>query len=159
MKSACYLLLLMSLLYSCRQKSESGQEAEGTTPDSLAVSPQKTGHYWWSANLDKGTRISMDSVESIPRDSLTSSYILNRMFQLYPEIRVDSVKQYHDTLLVKIPDSRYLTSQMGSTGAYAYLAELTYNLTEVPGTSFVTILFKAGDHASPDTYSRSDFNK
>ena len=46
---------------------------------------------------------------------------------------------------------------MGSSGSQAYLAEVTYNLTELNGINFVQIRFKEGIHASPDTYKRTDF--
>lgn len=156
------LLLLWALgcitcFISCRG---GGEEKEKPTPyvkDSLPNPAPTAGHFWWEAQLNMGPHMVMNQKDEIPADSLNIGYMLARMNNYYPDIQVQAIKQYHDTLAVKIPKSQYLTEQMGSSGAQAYLAELTYNLTEVPGIQYVTIIFKAGDHASPDTYERKDF--
>lgn len=46
---------------------------------------------------------------------------------------------------------------MGTTGAQAYLAELTYSMTEVPTVKYVNFDFQEGDHASPGVYQKIDF--
>ncbi len=48
---------------------------------------------------------------------------------------------------------------MGSSGAETYLAEVTFNLTEINGINFIDIQFPEGDHASPGIYSRTDFGQ
>jgi len=75
----------------------------------------------------------------------------------YPEIILHFTKTSNDTLFVKISNSTFLTQQMGSSGPEVYLADVTYNLTEISGINYVAIIFKAGDHASPGVYSRTDF--
>lgn len=47
---------------------------------------------------------------------------------------------------------------MGSSGAEAYLAAVTYNMSELKGVTYVDIRFKEGIiYASPGTYTRTDF--
>jgi hypothetical protein len=76
---------------------------------------------------------------------------------MYPEIPLTLNKISHDSIFIKINNSKYLSQQMGSSGPEAYFAEVTYNLTEIPGINFVDFNFKEGDHAAPATYSRTDF--
>lgn len=59
-----------------------------------------------------------------------------------------------DTLYVKIKESTFLTQQMGSAGADAYLSVATYTLTESKNVNYVHFDFEEGDHAIPGTYSR-----
>jgi hypothetical protein len=77
--------------------------------------------------------------------------------EMYPDIPITVNKISHDSIFIKIGNSKYLTQQMGSSGPEAYFAELTYNLTEVPGINYVDFNFKEGQHAAPATYSRTDF--
>ena len=75
----------------------------------------------------------------------------------YRDIKLDLVKAGTDTLEVKIDEASTLTQGMGSTGAEAYLAELTYSFTELKGVKAVKIDFEEGDHAMPGVYTRDDF--
>ena len=75
----------------------------------------------------------------------------------YPEVVLRLIKISGDTVFVKIPKSDYLARQMGTSGSEAYLAEATYNLTEIKDIDFVDFKFKEGDHAQPGTFSRTDF--
>lgn len=76
---------------------------------------------------------------------------------LYPEVELQFKKISGDTLYVKIPESNYLTQQMGTTGAEMYMANATFNLTELPGIKYVNFDFNEGDHAAPATLSRGNF--
>lgn len=157
MKKFTPIILLVGLLFSLVQCSgDADKEKEETPPAPVVESPVQKA-VSWSADFTKEGKLFLKAGAAIPPDSLNTNYILNFLNSTYPDIRMEPVSQYHDTLVVKIPNSRYLTQQMGSSGAQTYLAEATYNLTEIPGIKHITILFKAGDHASPDTYSRSDF--
>ena len=152
------LFVCLNAWLSCHSNNDE-EKVVAPLKDSLPNPSLETAHYWWEASLNDGPRMEMKQQGLLSPDSLTVSYVLSRMNAAYPEIEVLPVNQYHDTMAVKIPKSMYLTEQIGSSGAQAYLAELTFNLTEVPGIHFVTILFKAGDHASPDTYERKDFEQ
>lgn len=67
------------------------------------------------------------------------------------------VKTSNDTLYVRVPNSDYLTRQMGTLGAHAYMATATYTLTEAEGIHHVHFDFEEGDHAAPGTYNRKSF--
>ena len=79
--------------------------------------------------------------------------------QNFPDIHLDLVKVSHDTIYVKIPDSKRLTEEIGNTGADNYLASATFTLTELKNIKYVNIDLKAGDHAEPGVYSRADFKE
>jgi hypothetical protein len=161
MKSSVVLFLLANLFFSC-QSNRSGKG--DVVPDSPRVKTsadtttiKSDSHYLWSAELLPGEGLVVKKSNPISRDSLTADNILQVLNVMYPKIPVQFVRTVNDTLYVRILNSTYLTQKIGSSGAQAYLAELTYNLTEVPGINYVDVRFKAGDHASPATYTRTDF--
>lgn len=73
-------------------------------------------------------------------------------------VNLELVRSSKDTVFVRIFDANNLTQRMGTTGAFGYLAETTYSLTEIPHINFVHFDFKEGDHASPGLYQRTDFD-
>lgn len=75
------------------------------------------------------------------------------------KVVLDLVREGMDTVFVKIDDAAYLTQQMGSSSAYGYMAVVTYTLSEGNGVKYVNFDFIEGDHASPGTYSRNDFDR
>lgn len=62
-----------------------------------------------------------------------------------------------DTIRIKIIDDEYLSEKMGTTGAYCYIAETVFTLTENNLIEFVRIEMNYGSHASPGIYDRNDF--
>ena len=99
----------------------------------------------------------MKKVSPVSSDSLTYQNMIAFVNMEFPEAKLSFVKISGDSIYVKIGNSKFVTQQMGSSGAEAYLAEVTYNLTELKNIGFVNINFKEGDHAQPGTYSRTDF--
>ncbi len=83
--------------------------------------------------------------------------VINSLNAQYPEIQLVNPVMGHDTLIMKIPNSDYLTNQIGSSGAAQYLAQAIINLTSVPGVKYVKLNFEMGSHASPGVWDRSDF--
>jgi len=73
----------------------------------------------------------------------------------FPRIALRKIEQ--QTANVEIENDQYLTQTMGSSGAQAYLAAITYTLTENPGIRSINFIFNAGDHAMPGLYSRESF--
>jgi hypothetical protein len=63
-----------------------------------------------------------------------------------------------DTIIIEIQDAYYVTERMGSTGAFCYLGETVFTLTELEGIRFVRIEIDEGSHAGPGIYNRFDFN-
>ena len=161
MKKTLWFVMISVGLFSCNNK-ESGEESAAA--DSLQVVPKPDSaavitdsHYFWTAELVPKQGLVMKKDSPVSEDSLNTGFMLKRLNDLYPEIKLQYVKTSNDSIFLKVEKSNYLTRQMGSTGAEAYLAEVTYNLTEVKGVNYVDIRFREGDHASPGTYSRTSF--
>lgn len=110
----------------------------------------------WSVQPQSGNKEKLMAPEN-KIDTLSSSRLVDLLNENYPDIHLDFIKISHDTVYVKIPDSKRLTQELGDTGADNYLAATTYTLTESKNIKFVNIAMKAGDHAEPGVYSRDDF--
>lgn len=72
-----------------------------------------------------------------------------------PKVKLLNVKDH--TASVEVINAEYLTQRMGSSGAQAYLASVTFTLTENPQVKKVKFIFEEGDNAMPGTYTRKDF--
>jgi hypothetical protein len=72
-----------------------------------------------------------------------------------PKVKLLYVK--NSIASVEVINAEYLTQRMGSSGAQAYLASVTFTLTENPQIKKVKLIFEEGDHAMPGTYTRQDF--
>jgi hypothetical protein len=118
---------------------------------------KEDSHYFWTSELDSRLGLIMKKTFPVKNDSLNAGNMIQMLNKAYPEIRLEFIKVSNDSIFVRIRKSSYLTQQMGSSGADAYLAEMTYNLTELNGINYVDIRFPEGDHASPGVYSRTDF--
>ena len=154
-------VLLLPLIFSCHQGKT---DTEITPPDTTKASVKtdtvdtyKDTHYFWAADFSGKTGFAMIRSRPIPADSLSAEKILQTLNETYPDIKLSFVRMSGDSLFIKTADGNYLANQSGSTGAESYLAEVTYNLTEIKGVNFVHIAFLKGNHASPGTYSRTDF--
>jgi hypothetical protein len=79
----------------------------------------------------------------------------NRESKNPPKVKLLNVND--QTASVEIINAEYLTQRMGSSGALAYLASVTFTLTENPQIKKVNFIFEEGDHAMPGTYTREDF--
>lgn len=90
-------------------------------------------------------------------DTVAGERIITLINNDWDSIQLDYVKKSHDTVFVSIPNSEYLTQKIGSSGAENFMATTTFSLTEMKGIKYVNFKFKAGDHATPGVYSRSDF--
>lgn len=153
MKNAARLLsviLSVFVLFACG----------GGTDKKAAEAPEDStdAPYSWEATLnDSSGLLEMKKREDEFPDTLSIASILEFMNLRYPEIRIQPERQSGDTLFTFIGDAHYLTQQMGSTGPAMYLAELVYNLTELPGIRQVFVRFEEGDHAQPGLFSRDSF--
>jgi len=153
------LLFILTGIMSCqtRQSGMSEPPVDTTTVNRADTPTISTDtHYFWSSEWDKKGLV-MKKYSQISPDSLNPASLIQKLNTIYPQIRLHFIKISNDSIFVRISRSRYLTQQMGSSGADAYLAEVTYNLTELRNINFVNMQFKQGDHASPGTYTRTDF--
>lgn len=160
MKNTITAIVVLVLLICCNNKKEADKplikDTVVTTESKPADQVVADAHYFWAAELGPGGLV-MVKTRPAATDSLNAANIIAMMNSHYPEIQLHLVKIANDTVFVKIPKSNYLTRQMGTTGSEAYLAEATYNLTEIKDINFVDFKFKEGDHAQPGTFSRTDF--
>ncbi|MFC7525785.1 hypothetical protein ACFQRK_17605 [Parapedobacter sp. GCM10030251] len=156
-------LLILTIAISCRNETEKNKEpeiqgdaAEHIAEDSgaplptlpyLAVFDEQTEQLKAEKNAD------FDS-SALNVDALTQALVAN-----YPEIKPEINRISNDTLYLHIADARYLTQQMGSSGAQMYIMEATYAYTELPSIRVVDFTFEEGDHALPGSYTRDSFNQ
>ncbi|GAB7088346.1 hypothetical protein [Marinifilum fragile] len=63
-----------------------------------------------------------------------------------------------DTICIGIINGLYLSEQMGTTGAYCFLGETIFTLTELDSINKVSIEMEVGSHAGPGVYTRNDFD-
>ncbi|CAN5752301.1 hypothetical protein BH11BAC4_BH11BAC4_18490 [soil metagenome] len=161
MKKVFLIIGLGLVIASCNTKTSDKEEVKtdsiGITPNTDSASIVTDSHYYWSAELVPKEGLVMKKESPVGKDSLNVEFMISRLNETYPDVKLEFVKTSGDSVFIKIKKSNYLTEQMGSSGAEAYLAEVTYNLTEVKDINVVDIRFKEGDHASPGTYVRTDF--
>lgn len=91
--------------------------------------------------------------------SLSAVQLVSVLNDNFPDVQIQYNKVSQDTIYVSIPESNTLTQQLGSTGAYNYMATAVYNLTELQNVKYVHFEFSEGDHAMPGTFSRENFKK
>ncbi len=161
MNKLLLVIAIITVMVGCNTKKSESEEAV-VPADSVALKTDSAiardeRHYFWTSDLDPKQGLLMKKTTPVSTDSLTAANMIARLNETYPEIRLDLVRVSGDSIFLDIKKARYLTQQMGSSGPEAYLGEVTYNLTEVPGINYVNIRFKEGDHASPGTFSRTDF--
>lgn len=98
-----------------------------------------------------------------PKDSvlstLTAAQLVQALNTSYPDVQLQFNTISHDTMYVSIPNSTYMSNQMGSTGAYNYMATAVFNLTELKNIQYIRFDFEEGSHAGPGVFSRSDFDR
>ena len=126
---------------------------------SLKDKPAQIADVPWAAELDSNSqKISMQKSDMVKIEDLDINNVAEAINRKYSEIHISSQSQSNDTVFVNIPNATYLTQQSGNMGSEIYMAETTYSFTEIPGVKFVNFNFKEGDHATPGTFKRSDFN-
>jgi hypothetical protein len=113
----------------------------------------------WSVEPESGEKEKLKAPENAKLDTFSSEHLVKLINENFPDIHLDLIKVSHDTIYVKIPDSKRLTEEIGNTGADNYLASATFTLTELKNIKYVNIALKAGDHAEPGVYSRADFKE
>ncbi|MFO8111409.1 MAG: hypothetical protein R6T92_02770 [Desulfosalsimonadaceae bacterium] len=67
--------------------------------------------------------------------------------------------QQKGVVTVAVINGEYLTQRMGTTGAHAFMATVTFTLTEHEEVEAVNFVFQEGDHAIPGIYRRDMFRK
>lgn len=163
------ILLLSGLiiLFSCNTNNADTVSSEDDTtflpPEVIVGSteiPSGVNKMIWTSGYDSAQkRVVLKQLKQVSQDTLTADNIINDINSSWVDVKLDLVKTSHDTLYVAIPESTTLTQNMGTSGAYNYIAAATYSLTELKGIKYVNYAFTEGDHLAPGTMKRSDFNK
>ena len=149
MKNYLFIFSLCLLFTACGNNKADQPIVENDTASSI---------YSWKASLnDSSGRLEMKKIEATGPDTLSAAAVVTYLNTTNNNIQLALVKTSGDTVYLKIPDAMYLTQQMGSTGPTLYLAQVIYNLTEIPGIKYVNLDFEEGDHAAPGTFNRDSF--
>jgi hypothetical protein len=160
MKKELYLVLLSTIFMigSCRTDSTKVTNENISTKSAALEDLGKTLLVPWSVELNDSTQ--MMEIKKNPDADMTNlgpNDIIDAINYKYPQIKLEWIKQEGNKAFIKIADARYLTSGSGTEGANAYMAEVTFSLTELKGINEVNFNFTDGDHARPGTYTREDF--
>ena len=159
------LFPLILFLFSCNN-ADTDEAASADTSfieqDSTLVSneenPMQFKNLVWVGIFDSAKQnIELKQQRLVNPDTLSAAKLINEINAAWDGIKLEFRKISHDTLYVAIPESAVLTQQMGSSGAYSYIASTTFTLTELKQIKFVTYDFEEGDHLSPGTMKRADF--
>lgn len=153
----CFLAIL--LLANCRnEKPGEQQNIQAETPPPAASEAEKTLDVPWIAEFNDSTQLLEIKKNPVAHpENLNEQDIIDALNLKFPEIKLEALSHKGNIAIVQIKNATYLTEEMGSTGAQAYLAEATYSLTEIEGISAVDFRFTAGDHATPGILTRQSF--
>lgn len=157
MKNSILLLSVFMILISC-QSEPSKNTSAADMPAETNMDASKTLVVPWSVEINDSTHLM--EIRKDPAADMTNlgpNDIVDALNLKYPKIKLVWEKQEGEKAFVRIDDAAFLTQASGTEGAQAYLAEVTYSLTELPGIGIVQFSFKEGDHARPGTYTRASF--
>jgi len=146
------------MIGSCRTDSPKVSDENADAKSAALADLGKTLVVPWTVELNDSTQM-MEIKKNPDADmkNLGPNDIIDAINYKYPQIKLEWVKQEGNKAFVKIADASYLTSGSGTEGANAYMAEVTFSLTELKGITVVNFNFTEGDHARPGDYKREDF--
>lgn len=140
--------LLLYLLASCSNPSsnkELASEENWFKTDTILL---------WNCDAAAETKFRIYQTQ----DSITiPEPIINGINEVWPEANLQYGSIQHDTLLVKVGNSNWLTGLSGSNGSEQYMSFAALNLLEVKGVHYIRFQFPEGSHAGPGVWSISDF--
>lgn len=163
MKAKLTLISLLAMFLLCCQsenKKVADQKKVNTAEKKVAAAAEKEKLLVlpWKAEYNPQTqKLELKYNTTSNSSNLTVQDMIDALNLKYPDIKLQNKGLIKDTLTVGIADAAYLTQQSGTTGAETFLAEATFALTELKNVKAVNFEFKEGDHATPKTYSRKDF--
>lgn len=160
MKKFSFFFILIGIftLSACTSDTSKLEEEEMARESAALSDLGKTLVVPWNVELNDSTKLM-----EIRKNSEASMFNLEPIDMVdainfkYPQIKLEWVKQEGKRAFVKIEDADYLTRESGTEGAMAYLAEVTFSLTEFKGIEEVDFAFQEGDHARPGLYTRENF--
>lgn len=162
-----FLAIAITVIFSCNSgNNEKNKPAQVVTTDTVydysdsfdtdSLLHVKNETLLWHADDSNGLKMRKPIQSGI--DTMSVQTIVQLINNNYDSIALEFVKISHDTIYVRIPNSKMLTERIGSTGAEMFMASATYSLTELKGIHYVNFDFIEGEHAAPGVYDRSYFN-
>ena len=163
-----FVMVLSSITISCTSGTDDAGDAPDvevqdtvrdvvTTGSDTAIMVKNSPLLWYADFEEASNTYKIKKPAQSRLDTVAGERIISLINNDWDSIHVDYVKKSHDTVFVSISKSEYLTQKIGSSGAENFMATTTFSLTEMTGVKYVNFKFKAGDHATPGVYSRSDF--
>ncbi len=156
MQKTLYLAFLFIFVACNSEADKTAEEELVPEEESVVISPELINWEITYDSLSGDAQIRQKANALLP-DTVSAQSLVDAVNFQWPDVQMTYQKTSGDTLFVSIPQSAYLTQQMGSTGAVGYLGLSTYVLTDIKGIRFVKFDFAEGDHAAPGTYSRESF--
>lgn len=158
MRFVLFILLIALCFSSCRNETDPKVNDRDSLNAITSIDTGKISAPLYTVEYDEKTQ-GLNLVRGAEAAAdVTAEDVVQAMNKKYEGIKLDLVASGSDTIAVKIDDATKLTQGMGSMGAEAYLAELTFSMTELEGVKAVKIDFEEGDHAMPGVYMRADFS-
>lgn len=161
MKRLLFSLSVIILFASCQNEKpveQSSSDARIEEPTTIPKEADKTLDVPWIAVFNDSTQLMEIKKNPVAHpDNLNEQDIIDALNLKYPQVKIEAVSREGKKAIVKIVNSVYLTQEMGSAGARAFLAEATYSLTEINGIEAVDFRFEPGDHAMPGILTRRSF--
>jgi len=115
--------------------------------------------YWhteFDAILNREYLVKGDLLDSLGQSPAELIDILNRRKH---ECKIEYLDIVGDTIKIRITNDEYLSEQLGTTGAFCFLGETVYTLTENKSLKFVRVEMNYGSHAGPGIYTREDYKE
>jgi hypothetical protein len=138
--------LILSILFFCGCASHD-EQVVAVWPDALLA---------WDINADS---LVMKRDITIPDSAITIRRVINGLNEKYPEVKLVLLRQGHDTVYTRVPDSDFLGEQMGSAGAAAWYADAVINLASVPGIHYVSFSMQTQSHAASSVISLENYRQ
>ncbi len=164
MKQTVYILFLL-LLFACTTNEDektdnaTNHPTPGDSSDRSSVSGYTKSDAIWVYRFDSTLNdFKPVKLRAVLPDTLTAGMICSILNASWPEVQAKIIRMSKDTIYISIPESNYLTQQMGSSGAQAYMVAATFSFTELKGIKYVTFDFEEGDHAIPGVYNRTSWD-
>lgn len=158
MQKLLLLLITMTVFVACNNNAST----ENSTDDSLLTDAELLPEErlsWITVYDSVKNSFVLEQQRKVDANNLKVENVISDINATWENVKLEFKKISNDTLYVAIPQSDYLTQQMGSSGSSEYIASATFNLTELKGIRFVNYDFQEGDHLSPGTFKRESFKE
>jgi hypothetical protein len=161
MKKTIVLVAIACIVITCGQPKEKEDvpaaqtNEEAFAPEQPVLYNPETQLYIWKLDYN----YSKQENPAASKDMRNIDSLIKGLNERTENVFLQKDTLRADTLYTYIKDSKYLTEQMGTTGAEVYIADVVLNLTEAPGVTVVSIKMETGSHAESGTFTKKNFAK